>query len=37
MSQKESGEPIQPLPGTGGAGGQITRFVVCGNLFEARK
>jgi hypothetical protein len=38
MSQKESGDPIQPLPPSNGtAAGQITRFIVCGNLFEARR
>ena len=36
-SQKETGEPIQPLPSADGAQqGAITRFIVCGNLFEAR-
>ncbi len=33
MSQKETGEPIQPLEANDQ---RITRFVVCGNLFEAR-
>ena len=36
-SQKETGEPIQPLPSADGLQqGAITRFIVCGNLFEAR-
>ena len=37
-SQKETGEQIEPLPAADGVQqGAITRFIVCGNLFEARR